>query len=418
MTARKSGPSDAATSPALGIDLHGGRHDMNATTGIRRRHSAGCPAIKSDRRCKCSAGYEARVYDRASGKELRQTFATQAEARAWRSDAASGLRRGTIRASDATTLSAAADTLFEGMASGLIRTRSGDVYKPSVVRGYREGFDLYVRDDLGAMRLGDVKRRHVQAIVDRLVADGRAPSTVRNATLPLRVIYRRAIRAELVAVSPCVALDLPANRSKRVEIVSPEHAAALIDALDEERDRALWATAFYAGLRRGELMALRWSDVDLEANELHVERSYDPKDGVFVEPKSRAGRRRVPIAAVLRRRLLALKIASHRPSPETLVFGDADATFNYDSMIARARSAWSDAKLDPVGLHQARHTAASVMIAAGVNVKALSTFMGHSSITITLDRYGHLLPGSIAEAATLLDAFLGDDETEAEAAHE
>jgi integrase len=66
-----------------------------------------------------------------------------------------------------------------------------------------------------------------------------------------------------------------------------------------------------------------------------------------------------------------------------------------------------DAGLDPVGLHAARHTCASVMIAAGVNVKALSAFLGHASITITLDRYGHLLPGSIGEAAALLDTFLG-----------
>ena len=107
------------------------------------------------------------------------------------------------------------------------------------------------------MRLGDVKRRHVQRLADDLVADGFSPSGVRNAIMPLRVIYRRAIRDEIVAVNPCVGIDLPANRSARVEIVSPEHAAALIDALDEERDRGLWATAFYAGLRRGELMALR-----------------------------------------------------------------------------------------------------------------------------------------------------------------
>jgi integrase len=74
--------------------------------------------------------------------------------------------------------------------------------------------------------------------------------------------------------------------------------------------------------------------------------------------------------------------------------------------LARARTAWKQAGLDPVGLHEARHTCASVMIAAGVSIKALSEFLGHSSITITLDRYGHLLPGSIAEAAKLLDTFL------------
>jgi integrase len=154
-------------------------------------------------------------------------------------------------------------------------------------------------------------------------------------------------------------------------------------------------------------MALRWRDVDLAAGELHVERSYDPKARVYVEPKSRAGRRRVPIAAVLRAHLRELALASDRSDPEALAFGDAPAEpFDHYAMIGRARAAWQAAELDPIGLHAARHTAASVMIAAGVNVKALSEFLGHASITITLDRYGHLLPGSIAEAATLLDAYL------------
>jgi integrase len=384
---------------------------MKATTGVRRLHSKTCPARDrtTTRRCTCSAGWEATVWDKHAKRPIRKTLPTRTEAIAWRSDAHSGVRRGTVRAAGPTTLAEAAAAVFTGMEDGTVLNRSGDRYKPSVIRGYRQSFDLHLRADLGAMKLGEVRRRHVQAVIDGMIADGRSPSTVRNATLPLRVIYRRAIRDDLIAVNPTVGLDLPANRSERVVIVSPEHAAALIDALGTERDRGVWATAFYAGLRRGELMALRWQEVDLEANELYVERSYDPKARTFVQPKSRAGRRRVPIPALLRRRLLALKIASGRPGPDALVFGDLPGTpFNYDSMIARARAGWKEAGLAPIGLHAARHTAASVMIAAGVNVKALSTFMGHSSITITLDRYGHLLPGSIAEAATLLDAFLGE----------
>lgn len=80
--------------------------------------------------------------------------------------------------------------------------------------------------------------------------------------------------------------------------------------------------------------------------------------------------------------------------------------FDYPALLRRARDAWAKAELAPVGLHAARHTAASLMIAANVNMKALSEFMGHASITITLDRYGHLLPGSLSEAATLLDSYL------------
>ena len=74
--------------------------------------------------------------------------------------------------------------------------------------------------------------------------------------------------------------------------------------------------------------------------------------------------------------------------------------------MRRARKSWKEAKLSPIGLHECRHTYAAFMIAAGVNPKALSTYMGHSSITVTLDRYGHLMPGSEREAAGMLATYL------------
>jgi integrase len=225
---------------------------MKPNPGVRRLHSTGCPAKTDDAaRCRCNAGYEASVYDKSAGRKIRKTFPTAAAAaRTWRSDAAHGVRRGTVRAVEPTTVNEAADTLIAEMENGSIRTRSGDPYKPSAIRAYREVLDLHVRDDLGAMRLGDLRRRHVQRLTDRLVADGCSPSTIRNALMPLRVIFRRALRDGLAAVNPCENLDLPANRSARVEIVSAQHAATLVDALEGARDRALWATAFYAGLPR------------------------------------------------------------------------------------------------------------------------------------------------------------------------
>ncbi|MDP9285174.1 MAG: tyrosine-type recombinase/integrase, partial [Actinomycetota bacterium] len=139
---------------------------------------------------------------------------------------------------------------------------------------------------------------------------------------------------------------------------------------------------------------------------LHVEQSYDPQARTFGEPKSRAGKRRVPIAAALRLALLEHRVAFGAFEPDALVFGERGQPFDDEAARDRARDTWADAGLESIGLHEARHTAASVMIAAGVNIKALSEFLGHSSITTTLDRYGHLLPGSLTEAATLLDAFL------------
>jgi integrase len=141
------------------------------------------------------------VWDKTTGRKIRRMFPTLADARAWRSDAEQGVRRGTLRAAGPVTVNEAADALIEGMRSGAIRNRSGRPYKPSVARSYETALALYVRPDLGEMRVGDVKRRHVRRIVDDLAADGAEPSTVRNAIMPLRVIYRRALRAEEIAVN-------------------------------------------------------------------------------------------------------------------------------------------------------------------------------------------------------------------------
>jgi integrase len=152
----------------------------------------------------------------------------------------------------------------------------------------------------------------------------------------------------------------------------------------------------YAGLRRGELQALAWDDVDLATNTIQVQRSYDAAAQTVILPKSHAGSRTVPIASELRAYLVERK-RSHRWAErrrDGLVFGRTETRpFNASSVSGRARSAWLAADLEPIGLHECRHTFASLMIAAGVNVKALATFMGHASITITLDRYGHMHSG-------------------------
>jgi len=147
-----------------------------------------------------------------------------------------------------------------------------------------------------------------------------------------------------------------------------------------------------------------------EESEFGLTRMLSYLAGLQAAPQPRTPLHSVDRTTVEMRRahLRALALVSNRSDPDALAFGD-DATrpFDYDATMARSRAAWKTAELAPVGLHAARHTAASLMIVAGLSVKALSTFMGHSSITITLDRYGHLLPGSIAEATELLDAFLG-----------
>jgi integrase len=149
-------------------------------------------------------------------------------------------------------------------------------------------------------------------------------------------------------------------------------------------------------------MALTWENVGTET--IRVERSWDVCEGP-VAPKSRAGDRKVPIPATLRKLLLAHRLVTGRSTG--LVFGRTSTVpFDPDAIQYHADKAFTKHGLERVTLHACRHAYASLMIAASVNAKALSTYMGHASITITLDRYGHLMPGNEEEAAGLLDGYL------------
>lgn len=385
---------------------------MSRLDGIVVRHSSKCRKLNGGERCTCRPSYRAWVWSPEDGTKIWQRFESAAAARAWRQDAGGAIRRGALRAPKPTTMHEAADDLVEGMRDGRIRTKSGDPYKPSVIRSYDQALRLHVLPEIGGARLADVRRGDVQRIADGLLKKGANASTIRNALMPLRVIFRRAIQDGEVMVNPCESLRLPAVRSRRERIASPEEAAELLTALPADI-RAVFACAFYAGLRSGELRALRWEDVDLAAGLIRVERSMD-HSGMLVEPKSRSGKRRVPIVGALRDLLLEHKAATWS---EGYVLGAGPARpFTPSNIHRRAKIAWAKANHDraerkepelaPIGLHEARHTFASLLIAAAVNAKAMTTFMGHASIQTTFDLYGHLMPGSEAEATVLLDDYL------------
>jgi integrase len=374
--------------------------------GIVVKHRAGCASERGGV-CNCRRVYQAAVWSARDAKRIRKHFESLSEARSWRADSYTKLRRREMRAPSAMTFGQAAALWLAGARTGTIRTRSGDAYKPSTIRSYElalrggEMGEGGLMREFGRTRLSALALEDVQAFADCLLAAGAAPSTIRNRVMPLRVICRWR-RAD-VPVNPSVGLNLPAVRLTRARIASPAEAELLLAAL-AARDRPLWATAMYGGLRRGELMGLRWRDVDLPNGVIEVRQAWDPKEHLMVAPKSAAGARRVPIANVLRGFLAPLSLAAPADA-DGLVFGSG-RPFSASSLYERAGRAWKRSQLDPICLHDCRHTFASLMIAAGVNAKALSTFMGHANISITLDRYGHLMPGAEAEAASLLDTYL------------
>jgi len=376
------------------------------TPGIDTRHARSCRSRGGSGRCNCTPTYQAHVFDNRARKRVRKTFPTHAAAKTWRQDALIALRSGGLVPARAPTVSDALDALIAGMEDGTVLDRTGKPYKPATRRSYRLAADKYLKPRIGQWRLSELRRRDVQDVVDALRAEGLAASTIHNKIDPLRVLYRRALHRDEVSADPTHGLELPANRGHRDRIASPKDAAALLAALPDD-DRPLWAVALYAGLRIGELRALRWHRVDFDAGVIRVERGWDDVEGE-IEVKTGAGRRVVPLAGIVRRELAALKLRTGRDGDD-LVFGRTAALpFVRSTIRSRARRAWKAADLAPLSPHEARHSAASYLIAAGLNAKQLSVYIGHSDIRTTYNRYGHLMPGDEAEATRQLDAYFDD----------
>jgi integrase len=379
-------------------------------TGIVVRHSSRkCPAHNGGS-CKCPGGpaYQAAVYSRAEDRKIRKTFPTLAEARSWRADSSVALRKGELHSPSKAVLRQAGEEWIEKAERGEALAKTRRPYKPSTLRTYKHDLATYVYPDLGALRIGDVRRRDLRAFVDRLIGDGLSGSKVRNVIVAVQALYRHAKARDLVTVDPTDGLQLPEPSAPRDRAASPTEAARLLAALPEA-ERPLWATAFYAGLRRGELRALHADNIiglgaQVGTVKIHVAAGWDDVEGE-IEPKSKKGERDVPVADTLRAILAAHRLRTGRTGTD-LVFGrTASEPFTPSHVRKQAGKAWKAAKLNPMGLHEARHTYVSMMHAAGLSLERIGDYVGHSSTYMT-DRYRHLLEGHEAEAAAQFDAYL------------
>jgi integrase len=392
-------------------------------TGIEARHSRQCELSQQGSRCTCEPSYRAIVYDQRSKQLVRKTFSGKgalSAAKQWRADAVSAKGRGKNIAPSRRTLRDAADEWLAGAKAEPPRVlnRSGHPYKPSVVRGYEHDLQTYVLEDFGGLRLSDVRRSDLQALVDRLVGQGLSGSKVRNIVIPIRVLFRHALERDEINANPASGLRLPNGIGRRERAASPGEAAELLAALPDSL-RPIYATAFYAGLRRGELRGLRWDDVNLAKGVITVRRSWDDYAGE-ITPKSEKGRRTVPLTALLRDHLTAHKATTGREGPDFVFGATPDRPFTPSHIRRQAAKAWEAANkqrvekklepLVPIELHSCRHTFVSLMHDAGLSLERIGDYVGHSSTYMT-DRYRHLLEGHEREAARMLDEYLARADT-------
>jgi integrase len=344
--------------------------------------------------------WEAWVWVPRDKKKLRKTFSgkgAKSAAKNWRADALKPVREGTMRAPTRQTLREAADEFLAGAEAGKIRKRNGETYKPAVLRNYRSALTRHVLNEFGDRRLDSITFTELERLQENLQAT-LSGSTVRNCFVPLKTIYKRAKRAGVIAVKPTDDLELPtagtADRS-----ATPAQAATTIEALPEE-DRALWATAFYAGLRRGELRALRVENV--YDNYIDVQHGWDDIAGEQA-PKSKAGLRRVPLTETLRPYLDAHIERTGRSGKDLLFGKTATAPFASREVSDRADEAWKGA--ERWMLKEARASFRTWLDATTIGDTRADRYHGHSDGHV---RGRYIIPpdSQLAEDAAKLDAYL------------
>ena len=313
------------------------RRGRRLPEGIRLRHGRRC-ASGGGGACDCSPSYQAVVRAR-DGRKLRKSFRGLGDAIAWRDEMRVGVRKRTVVSPTSLTFHEYAEQWLEGVRSGTNLTRDLAAYKPSTVRAYAKHIKR-IYPALGSMRLSAIELHDLQDEANRLIASGLTPSSVRNTFDPVRKIFARAVREHLIAINPTVGLELKAKDGGRSWVDRPERVARALAALDDV-DRGPWTVAFYAGLRAGEIQALRWADVDFDRGVLRVERSWDRKAGPISaqEPRRASNGPDVDARASRATRTAAALRAAAATSSCSAALPSSPSSRRYSTATARRRGA-------------------------------------------------------------------------------
>jgi integrase len=295
---------------------------------------------------------------------------------------------------------------------------------PKTRERYVELLRLHVRPHIGALPLHKLQPVHLAELYAKLLSTGLSARTVGHVHRCLHKALIVAVEWNLLARNPAAIAKPPKVQAREIEIITVEQAQKLLRCL---RGRALYPIIMLAlatGMRRGELLALRWCDVDLDAGTAQVARSLEQtKAGLrFKEPKTKHGRRSIKLSASVVAELKAhwkqqqerrLKLGQGRAVEGDLVFPSWDGTVRSPNATTREWvRALAEFKLPAISLHALRHTHASQLIAAGMDPVAISRRLGHASPTITLNVYGHLFGNSDDRAAEIVEAAFGKTLTE------
>jgi integrase len=282
--------------------------------------------------------------------------------------------------------------------------------------GYAQMLRKHLVGRVGAMPIQKLRAADLQAVYAAMAADGLADRTRLHLHRIVHVMLKHAMQWGIVPRNVADMVDAPRVRAQEIEILTAGEVQNLLETLRDKPLYAVTAVALATGLRRGELLALRWQDIDLDGGVLRVERALEEtqRGGLaFKSPKTRYGRRTITLpmstVAVLREHRKAqqehrLQFGLGKAGPDALVFPDWDGAPRSPRALTLEWGKMAKAASLTVSFHSLRHTHASMLIADGLDVLSLSRRLGHGSAAITLGVYGHLFKPDDRAAAIMEQA--------------
>ena len=308
-------------------------------------------------------------------------------------------------------------TLAEWLDHWLNEIKAHDGTRPSTLRRYREVVTNHLSPVLGKSRLDKL----APVDVERLLAarrDSVAPATLVKIHAVLRVALADAERRDLIPRNVARAVRAPALAEEERPALTVDEGRRVLAAVEGERYEAVVVLGLLLGLRRGEILGLRWDDIDLDGRTIRVRRALQRVDGSLrlVETKTRRSRRPVPMPA------LALPALGRRKATQTADRLAAGESWQRTGLVfttglgtpvePRNVNRWFDqlrtrAGLPWLRLHDLRHGCATFLLAHGVDPRTVMEILGHTTIRQTMDRYAHALPERVRAAADTMDEALG-----------
>jgi len=272
---------------------------------------------------------------------------------------------------------------------------------------YKRQIEKHLQE-LDSIKINSITVATIEKFISKRQERGMNINTLRRILVTLNQIMNYAVRHRYIDHNPVREAERPRNsgngmvKQEKAKVLDPSEIKKLVDSTEDCKYRMIFLLAAFTGARQGEILGLKWTDVDWEEGQIHIQRTYN--HGRFFPPKSEASNRRVDVGPTVLKELRKWKLACPRNDFNLVFPSETGTPVDQHHMIPRHfKPALKKANLPKVRFHDLRHTYASLLIEQGEDVKYIQDQLGHSSPTVTLDVYTHLMKKRNPEAALRLE---------------